>query len=121
MKDNNVAQIAIAAAFMVVLILLSDPFMLWMPKEALTTVLFIGAVLMGLWAGFIMKEEAGDERETYHRMNAGRVAYLSGIAVLTLALVVQGLLHDIDPWISFALGVMILAKLGSHLYFERYK
>jgi hypothetical protein len=52
-------------------------------------------------------------------MHAGRTAYLSGIAVLLLALIVQGFAHAIDPWIMLALGVMVVAKLGARLFFDR--
>ncbi|OGY98657.1 MAG: hypothetical protein A2855_01340 [Candidatus Liptonbacteria bacterium RIFCSPHIGHO2_01_FULL_57_28] len=118
---NNILSIAIALAFVALLILLTDPFMAWMPPAGLAAVLLAVAVLMCAWIGFIIYERAGDEREEAHRMQAGRAAYLSGIAVLTVALVVQGLAHDIDPWISGALAAMVLVKLAARLYSERYR
>lgn len=118
---NNVLRIVVALAFVGLLILLTDPFMLWMPEAGLMAVLIAAAALMCVWAGFVMYEKAGDEREEAHRMEAGRAAYLSGIAVLTIALVAQGLAHDIDPWISAALAVMVLVKLGVRLYSDRYR
>ena len=68
-----------------------------------------------------MREQAHDEREMAHRMHAGRAAYLSGIVVLTVALVVQGLGHHIDPWIALALGMMVVVKLISRLYSDTYQ
>lgn len=118
---NNILKIAVALAFVGLLVLLTDPFMAWMPEAGLTTVLLVVTILMCAWTGFVIYERAGDEREAVHRMQAGRAAYLSGIAVLTAALVVQGLAHQIDPWISAALAAMVLVKLGARLYSDRYR
>ncbi len=82
-------------------------------------VLLCVTLLMLTWAGFVMFEEATDEREIMLRMHAGRVAYLGGIGVLLVALVVQGYAHVIDPWIMLALGVMVVFKLGARLYLDR--
>ena len=118
---NNLAHIFLAVVLVILLILLSDPMMYWMPPLAVTLVLLLVATVMCVWAIFVMKEGGGDEREILHRMHAGRVAYLSGSAVLTAALIIQGLRHDIDPWIALALVAMVISKLVSRIYFERYK
>jgi len=115
---NKFSYIGTAVVLVALLVLLSDPFMLWMPMGAQLTVLLGAAVLVCVWTGFVLYERANDEREALHTMHAGRVAYLSGIAVLTLALIVQGLNHAIDPWISAALGTMVVAKLAARLYAE---
>jgi hypothetical protein len=119
---NNIAQIGVAAFLVFFLICLVDPFMLWMPGMLGMAVLLCASLLLIVWAGFVMREEARDEREAMHRMNAGRIAYLSGVGVLTVALFVQGIMtHHIDPWIALALGVMVLAKLVAHLYADKYQ
>ena len=118
---NKTIQISIAILLIVCLTLLSDPFMLWMPMGAQMAALLGAAVLLAIWTGFVMYERAPDEREAVHRMNAGRMAYLSGIVLLTIALVTQGLAHDIDPWISVTLGTMVLVKLLSRFYSERFQ
>ena len=118
---NKIFHIGTAVALLGLLTLLSDPFMLWMPAPAQMAVLLGAAVFACVWAGFVMYERTNDERDALHRMNAGRMAYLSGIAVLTLALVVQGFAHDIDPWVSIALGVMVLVKLSSRFYSDKYQ
>jgi uncharacterized membrane protein (DUF441 family) len=118
---NKTTHISIAVLLIVCLTLLSDPFMLWMPMGAQMAALLCAAVLLAIWAGFVMYERAPDEREAIHRMNAGRMAYLSGIVLLTVALVTQGLAHDIDPWISVTLGTMVLVKLLSRFYSERFQ
>ena len=118
---NKLLSIGTAVVLVGLLTLLSDPFMLWMPMGAQLFVLLSAVVLACAWVGFVMYEQAHDEREVLHKMHAGRIAYLSGIAVLTTALVVQGLNHTIDPWISIALGVMVISKLFTRFYSERYQ
>lgn len=118
---NKLFHILTAVVLVGLLTLLSDPFMLWMPGYAQMMALLGVVILACVWAGFVMYESTNDERDAVHRMNAGRMAYLSGIAVLIIALVVQGLAHDIDPWISVTLGVMVLVKLGSRFYFDKYQ
>ena len=114
-------HIGTAVVLIGLLVLLSDPFMLWMPAKAQMMTLLGAAVLVCVWAGFIMYERTDDEREVLHKMHAGRIAYLSGIAILSLALIFQGLAHAIDPWISAALGVMVISKLLARLYSEYYR
>lgn len=118
---NKISSIGVAVVLVGFLTLLSDPFMVWMPMGLQLAVLVAAAVTACVWAGFVMYERSHDERETLHKMHAGRVAYLSGIGVLTAALVVQGFAHSIDPWISVALGVMVVSKLAARLYSELYQ
>ena len=94
--------------------------MLWMPPLAVMLALLLVAVIVSAWAGFIMKEQAGDEREILHRMEAGRIGYLSGIGILLFALIFQGLNHHIDPWITISLVVMVISKLVARIYFEKH-
>lgn len=118
---NKLFSIATAVIFVILLVLLSDPFMVWMPMGMQLAVLVAAAVVACIWAGFVMLERAHDEREVLHKMHAGRVAYLSGIAVLTIALIVQGFGHAIDPWVPLALGTMVISKLLSRFYTDLYQ
>jgi hypothetical protein len=118
---NKFLPIGTAVVLVVLLVLLCDPFMVWMPAGVRMLALLGAAALAFVWAGFVLYEHAQDERELLHKMHAGRVAYLSGIALLTLALVVQGLGHAIDPWIAAALAVMVISKLAARLYSEHYQ
>ncbi len=117
---KNYIQIITAGIIVVLLLALADLLPFWMPNMAQMFALTIASVLLLVWAGFVMYEKGGDERELVHRMNAGRVAYLSGLGVLTLALIVQGLSHAIDPWILGALGAMVVTKLIARTYAEKY-
>ena len=119
--NNNLLTLITAGVLLPLLVLLSDPFMLWMPAGAQMAALLLATVLVCLWAGFVLHERPADEREALHAMQAGRIAYLSGIAVLTLALLVQGFAHTLDPWVLSALGVMVVAKLVARLYIDRYR
>ncbi len=118
--QNNYAPLTTGFALVVLLVLLTDPFMLWMPAPAQMAVLLGAVVLAIIWAGFVMRERAHDERDALHARHAGRVAYLSGLGVLTLGLIYQGLAHAIDPWIVVALGVMVIAKLATRFYLDHY-
>lgn len=116
---SKTLHIAIAVVLIILLGLLSDPFMLYMPEALAMLVLLGAAALAAVWAGFVMYERSRDEREAAHKATAGHAAYLSGIAILTVALVVQGLSHNIDPWVTLALGVMVISKLIARLVTER--
>ena len=83
----------------------------------------LGALVgaFGLMAVFILRERARDEREESHRALAGRIAFLAGASVLIIAIVLQGLHGEVDPWLATALGAMILSKIGVRAYSDRYR
>ena len=116
---NTSLSYVILIVLAVLLFTLVDPFMYWMPGATQMIAMTLAAGLLALFVGVVLKEGSGDERETQHRMYAGRAAYLSGIAVLTIALVVQGLAHAIDPWTPLTLVVMVVAKLAARHYSDR--
>lgn len=118
---NKIFYIVVALVLVALLVLLSDLFVYYMPEGLQMIALLSVAVLASVWAGVVMYEKANDEREVTHKMQAGRAAYISGILVLTLALIFQGLNHDIDPWISLSLGVMVVSRIIARLYYEKYK
>ncbi len=118
---NNLLHIITALTLCGLLLLLTDPFMFWMPPAAAMAALLLVAVLLCVWAGFVMYERVEDERDVLNRMHAGRTAYLAGVVVLTVGLLWQGFNQHIDPWIALALGTMVLAKLAAGLYANHYK
>lgn len=117
---NKTLPIFIGTALLALLALLSDFTPLMPPLAGMMTLLAV-TVLMCVFAGFVMQENGGDERELVHRMSAGRIAYLSGIGALTIALVVEGFAHAIDPWILITLGIMVISKVTARLYFDKYR
>jgi asparagine N-glycosylation enzyme membrane subunit Stt3 len=117
---NRPIHSVIAGTLLFVLLALGDFLPFWMPDMDEMLWLTSAALLLVVWAGFVMLEKGGDERELVHRMNAGRVAYLSGLGVLSLGLVVQGFAHAIDPWLLYALGTMVISKLIARVYSDNY-
>lgn len=118
---NKIFYLITILILAILLFLLFDPFMYWMPGALEILILLFITVCIAVWTGFIMTEKAIDEREVLHKFQSGRVAYLLGIGVLTLALILQVLKHNIDPWIPVALFVMIASKVIARLYSETYK
>lgn len=116
---NTYLSMAIVGLMAILLFTLTDPFMYWMPGATQVVALTLAAVAVAAWAGIVLRESRGDERELQLRAFAGRGAYLSGVALLTLALLIQGLQHAIDPWIPLTLGSMVAAKLAARLYADR--
>lgn len=116
---NTSLPYVILLVLAVLLFTLVDPFMYWMPGVTQMIALTLAAGLLALFVGVVLREGSGDEREMQHRMYAGRAGYLSGIAVLTLALVLQGLTHSIDFWVPLTLVVMVVAKLAARHYSDR--
>ena len=82
-------------------------------------ILAILLVLFGIFASFILKEKAFDERDDVNRSLAGRNAFLAGSAILMLGIVIQGYSHKIDPWLVVALIVMIVIKIVTRFWSDR--
>ena len=119
MKNNEIIiHSAVALLISFFALALADLIPFWMPMMGEMMVLLLVVILLLVWAGFVMQETAHDEREVLLKMKSGRVAYLSGLGVLMLALVMQGIQHAIDPWIAVTLAVMVITKLVTRLYEE---
>jgi hypothetical protein len=116
--NKKYLHIGVAAVLAFFLLTLADLVPFWMPMMGEMTALLIVVILLLVWAGFVLQETAHDEREVLLKMKSGRVAYLLGLGVLMLALIVQGFAHAIDPWIAVALAVMVIAKLATRLHEE---
>lgn len=108
---TNRFQFVLTLSAVLSLLLLTDPLMVLMPDMAQMVVLALATALLCGWAGLVIQEKNGDEREVAHRAYAGRAAYLSGVAMLTVALVYQGMTHTLDFWIPLTLVTMLTAKL----------
>lgn len=119
--QNNLIHSIVTFALLLTLLLISDALPFFMPDMMTMVILVVLAALMLVWVAFVLQENGGDERDKEHRMYAGRAAYLSGVAVLTGALLVQGFTHAVDPWIAGALGAMLFAKLVARLYLDKHR
>ncbi len=118
--NANTLQYVLVVLLMVLLGALTDPFMYWMPSMPQMFALTLACVCLAAWIGLAAREDAKDERDAEHRMFAGRVAYLGGIGVLTLALLAQGVAHAIDPLIPVSIALMVVLKIAARWYAERF-
>ena len=116
---NNLIETFVTLALVVLAILLLNPFHFWMPDMIVIGMLACTLGLFGLFATFIVREQVVDERDAVHRTLAGRNAYLAGAGVLTLAIVVQGYEHAVDPWLVLALVAMIVVKIATRFWTDR--
>jgi len=101
----------VALALLVVLFLKVDPLHWFMPTEMQMIVLCVFAAAFALYAGVVFREQAKDERESSHLYRASRWGYLVGVVALTVLIVVQDVLHRLDPWLLGILGLMVVTKL----------
>ena len=116
MKNNLLQEIGVSGILLVLLVLFLNPFDFWMPTTLLMMMVLGLVVVFALFASFVWRENHRDEREGLHKMMAGRIAYLTGTALLTLAIIVQSFKHELDPWLVFILAGMIVAKIISLIY-----
>ena len=116
--NKKYLHVVVALVLAFFLLVLADLVPFWMPMMGELMALLLVVVLLIVWAGFVLQEVTHDEREVLLKMKSGRVAYLSGLGVLTLGLVIQGIDHAIDPWIAIALAAMVLSKLLTRFYLE---
>ena len=106
----------VSAVLIVLLILFLNPFGLWMPPVLLMMMVLGLVVVFSTFASFIWRENARDERESLHKMMAGRFAFLAGTASLVIGIIVQSFRHELDFWVVLTLGIMILAKIIGFIY-----
>lgn len=111
-----IKELFISVVFLLLLIFFLNPLNIFMPSELVMLLTLTLVVLFIIFAVFIFKEKAADEREVLHRYIANRYAYLLGSGTLVLAIVVQEMQHRLDPWIVIALTVMVFAKIVGLLY-----
>ncbi len=119
--NKTMLERIVAIILIVLLVMIGNPFMFWMPSMMLTVILVVIAALIFAWIGFFLTEKAEDEREVHHRTHAGRTSYMSAAVVLTIALVYQGFTDAIDIWIPFTLAIMIVSKLIARFVAETYE
>ena len=113
---SNNKEFSLSIILIILLVLLNNPFSLWMPNSLSMTVVVALAVLFVVFGIFLWREKALDEREEKYRADAGRVAFLSGAGVLVLGIVIQSFQHELDIWLVYALGGMLLGKIFTNIF-----
>ena len=116
MRNNLLQEIFISLALIILLILFLNPFHFWMPNGLLMFMMVVLIVVFSVFASFIWKENARDEREAFHRMIAGRIAFLVGSGILVIGIAAQGFKHNVDFWLVLTLALMIFAKIVGLIY-----
>lgn len=109
-------EIIVGTGLIVLLILLLNPTSVYMPSKTTMTVLGGVAILALIFSSFIWKETAQDERESMHRLLAGRNAFLAGAGILLLGIAIQTFQHRLDSWLVSTLGIMVFTKLVTRWY-----
>ena len=116
MKNNLKIEMVISIVLVILSVLLLNPFHFWMPNMIHMLMLAFTLVIFALFAVFILREKVRDERDTVHRMLSGRVAFITGSALLIIGIVVQSLQHAVDVWLVVVLVAMVLSKLITRMY-----
>jgi len=116
MENRDIQEVVIGAGLIVLLVFAVNPFGIFMPTQLTMMIVFAAAIVALLFASFIWREKSEDEREDYHRLLASRAGYLAGAAVLLIGMIVQAWRGYLDGWLALTLGVMVIAKLASHVY-----
>ena len=119
MASSNIKELSISGILVILLVAIVNPLHVWMPDMLHLTMLAGAIVAFGLFAAFVLREYASDERDSAHRMLAGRVAFLSGAASLVVGIVYQSYTDSLDTWLVVVLVVMVLAKIAARLYSDR--
>lgn len=106
------SEIIVSLVFVALLALKLDPLHLLMPNRVQMTILALLVAAGGLYAGVLFRQKARDEREALHLHRASRFAYVTGVALLVLAIAVQSFSGGVDPWLFYILGGMVVVKLA---------
>lgn len=110
------SELAVGCGLLVLLYVIFNPWNMFMPGYVVMGLLIAAVALYIIFAIFLWRENSGDERETFHRLFADRIAYLAGSALLLIGIVAGELTHALDPWLVFALAIMVIAKVGGLIY-----
>lgn len=93
----------------------------WMPTMFANMVLLAVIVVFIVFAIFLWKEKALDERAELHRLVADRIAFLTGAGILVVGTLWQTWHHLENTWLLSALVGMVLVKLTALIYQESHK
>lgn len=120
MKNSRLlSEFSLSTLLLVLVSLCLEPVQArWMPTMLANGVLLAVIAAFIVFAVFIWKEKAPDERAEQHRLAADRVAFLIGAGILVLGVLWQTWHHGQNIWLLGALVGMVLSKLGALVYQE---
>jgi hypothetical protein len=113
---NFLAELIVSLVLLALVLVLFNPSNIFMPTYVEMCILAALVVLFGVFANFIWREKAGDEREQLHRMFADRLGFLVGSGVLILGIVIQEFSHTLNSWLLLTFAVMVIAKVAGLIY-----
>ena len=120
MKNNYfISELILSITLLFILFFCLNPFGILMPPPFVSMLVVSLLLFVGIFSAFILKERSGDEREKYHKLLAGHLAFLTGVTLLGIAIAVQELNHDLDPWLVYILIAMLLAKIIGRIYSQK--
>jgi len=116
MKNEFLNEILIGLIVLVLAIGTLNPFGIWMPNEVEMLVYFLVVIVFGIFAVFVWREKARDEREEQMRMKVGRLSWIFGTSIIIFGVLVQAFAHSVDPWLIYALIGLLSSKLVAQVY-----
>jgi hypothetical protein len=119
MKNNFIIESSVGIILVGIAVIILNPTGMLMPSMAHMTMLGLLLVVFVVYASFVLREKAVDERDVLHRMFAARVSFFTGTALLTLGVFLGAVRGDVDKWLVIALVGMIIAKLSGRYYSDR--
>lgn len=119
MKNKALIEPLLAVLLILLAALCFQPLQtIWMPTMASSFILVTLLAVFILFAVYIWKEEARDEREDQHRLTAGRNGFLVGSGLLVAGIILQTVRHQLDSWLILTLVGMVAAKLITRWYYQ---
>jgi uncharacterized membrane protein YeaQ/YmgE (transglycosylase-associated protein family) len=115
-KYKPLFEVLLFTSLVIISLLAIAPKTFVMPNSVQMALMVVAIGLIGAFLTFVWRENPTDEREAHNQALASRVAYIVGAGVLIVALLIQGLAHNLDPAVPLAL----LAMLGTKLILQRY-
>lgn len=113
------SETVVTVALLIVLMWFINPFDFLMTDAFHMTLLGLAVAFFAIFAMFLWKENAEDERERLHRFIGARFAYVVAGSLLLIGTVVQALSHDVDLWLPATLAAMVFAKIAGRWYARR--
>ena len=121
MKERIFNEIIIAVALSILLVLVVNPWHLWMPNMLTYAVVGALLILAGLFAGIAFRGIPEDEREELHLFFASKIGYFTGVVVLIVGVSLRLFEGYVDPWLAGALAAMVIGKVVAQAWTKLYK